>query len=156
MKSSQLTPDTAGTFLRINLSLHVRSNCIISIRAQISFYGRQNCIQIGKDVVRVLGAPPYIAIRINPEMDSVLIESAEEKHKLSFKVPEDICMNKNRQMVINSTSFVVGMMTRNELDLKETYQIEGVYSEKNNAVVFNIKDATVYMAQKKIIEKNKN
>ena len=127
-----------------------------SAKLRISFYGRQNCIQLGKDVVRVLGAPPYIAIRINPEMDSVLIESAEEKHKLSFKVPEDICMNKNRQMVINSTSFVVGMMTRNELDLKETYQIEGVYSEKNNAVVFNIKDATVYMAQKKIIEKNKN
>ena len=57
-------------------------------------------------------------------------------------------------MVINSTSFVVGMMTRNGLDLRETYQIEGVYSEKNNAVVFDIKDATVYAPPKKKIEKN--
>ena len=120
-----------------------------SAKLRISFYGRQKCVQIGKDVVRVLGAPSYLSIRINPEFDSILVESAEEKHKLSFKVPEDIFKNKNRQMVISSISFVNGVMTQNELDLKETYQIEGVYSEKNNAVVFDIRNARKYFAGKK-------
>ena len=62
-------------------------------KIRISLYGRQNIIQTGKDVVRVLGVPPYISIRINPEMDSILVEPAEEKHKLSFKVADDICFN---------------------------------------------------------------
>lgn len=120
-----------------------------SANLRISFYGRQNCVQVGKDVVRVLGAPPYIAIRINPELDSILFESAVEKHRLSFKVPDDLCLNSNRQMVINSTAFVTGLMLHNNLDITETYQMEGVYSEKNNAVVFKIKDAKLYVAPNK-------
>ncbi len=117
-------------------------------KLRISLYGRQHVIQIGKDVVRVLGVPPYISIRINLEMDSILIESAMEKHKLSFKVADDICFNKNRQMTITSASFVIGLMVQNNLDLSETYQIEGVYSEKNNAVVFNIKDSKLYESKR--------
>lgn len=117
-------------------------------KIRISLYGRQNIIQIGKDVVRVLGVPPYISIRINPEMDSILVEPAEEKHKLSFKVAEDICFNKNRQMIISSASFVIGFMVKNNLDLSETYQIDGIYSEKNNAAVFQMKDAKVYEPKK--------
>ncbi len=117
-----------------------------SASLRISLYGRTHVLQIGKDVVRVLGAPPYLALRINQEMDSLLIESAMEKHKLSFKVADDLYVNKNRQMTITSISFVIGLMTRNAMNLEETYQIEGVYSEKNNAVVFNLKDARLYVA----------
>ena len=120
-----------------------------SANLRVSFYGRQNCLQVGKDVVRVLGAPPYIALRINQELDSILLESAVEKHKLSFKVPSDLCFNKNRQMVINSTAFVTGLMLHNGLDIKETFQLEGVYSEKNNAVVFKLQDAKLYVAPSK-------
>lgn len=111
---------------------------------RMSFYGRYNSMQIGKDVMRVLGAPPYIAIRVNREMNSLLIEGAVEKHKLSFKVPSDIYENHNRQMIINSMSFVISMMTLNNMDLAETYTIEGVYSEKNNAVVFDMNASKVY------------
>lgn len=121
-----------------------------SVKLRISFYGRQNCVQVGKDVVRVLGAPKYITLRVNRDMSSVLIESAEEKHKLSFKVPEDLYANNNAQMVINSTSFVIGIMTHNDLDLGGTYQIEGIYSEKNNAVIFNFADAALFVASNKI------
>ena len=35
-------------------------------------------------------------------------------------------------------------MVKNNLDISETYQIDGVYSEKNNAAVFQMKDAKVY------------
>ena len=120
-------------------------------KIRISLYGRQNIIQTGKDVVRVLGVPPYISIRINPEMDFILVEPAEEKHKLSFKVADDICFNKNRQVIISSASFVIGFMVKNNLDLSETYQIDGIYSEKNNAAVFQMKDAKVYEPKRKSV-----
>ena len=115
-------------------------------RLRLSFYGRQNVIQVAKDVVRVLGAPTYISLRVNQNMDSILIEGAEEKNKLSFKVPSDLCLNGNRQMVITSLSFVNGFMIHNKLDLSETYRVDGIYSEKNNAVVFNLRDAKLYVA----------
>ena len=50
-------------------------------KIRISLYGRQNIIQIGKDVVRVLGVPPYISIRINPEMDSTT------RQRWPFRIP---------------------------------------------------------------------
>ncbi len=51
-----------------------------------------------------------------------------------------------------SASFVIGFMVKNNLDLSETYQIDGVYSEKNNAAVFQIKDAKVYGKNQRINE----
>lgn len=116
-----------------------------SVRLRISFYGRQGRVQIGKDIVRILGAPPYVSIRVNKAMDSLLIETAHEKHKLAFKVPIDLCFNKDRQMFVSSKSFVIGIMSVNNLDFSKTFQIDGIYSEKNNAVVFNIKDAKMFV-----------
>ena len=53
-------------------------------------------------------------------------------------------MNDNRQMRVTSTPFVTGIMTINGLVLDDCYHVEGVYSEKNNAVVFKLKDAEKY------------
>ena len=110
----------------------------------ISLYGPRTTIQIRKDVVRVLGAPPYITFRVNPDMSSILIEGALEKHKLSFKVPGDLYLNDNRQMRVTSKSFVTGIMAKNGLNLEDCFHVEGVYSEKNNAVVFKLTDAEKY------------
>lgn len=120
-----------------------------SANIRISLYGRQNCIQIGKDVLRVLGAPPFISFRINREMNSIVIEPAQEKAPLSFPVPEGIMFNKNKQMTVTSASFVIGIMSMNGLDLSETYQIEGIYSEKNNAAIFNINESKLYIRKDK-------
>ena len=53
-------------------------------------------------------------------------------------------------MIISSASFVIGFMVKNNLDLSETYQIDGIYSEKNNAAVFQMKDAKVYEPKEKV------
>ena len=52
-------------------------------------------------------------------------------------------------MRVTSKSFVTGIMTKNGLDPDITYHVEGVYSEKNNAVIFNLKDAQIYSPKKK-------
>ena len=122
-----------------------------SVRLRISFYGKQNTVQIGKDVVRVLGAPQFISIRINKDMSSILLEAAEEQHKLAFKVPTDLYTNNNAHMKIKSVAFVNSVMTRNALESTQTYLIEGIYSEKNNAVIFNLADAVLYDTSKKSI-----
>jgi len=95
-------------------------------------------------VVRVLGAPPYITFRVNQDLSSILVEGALEKTKISFKVPSDLYLNDNRQMRVTSKSFVTGIMMTNGLNLDDGYHVEGVYSEKNNAVVFKLKEAEKY------------
>jgi len=111
---------------------------------RISLQGKNNRLQVGKDVLRVLGAPKYITFRVNRQMDSILIETVEEKHSLSFKVPKAVMDGYEKQMYITSESFVIGLMVRNGLDRTKTYEIPGIYSEKNNAVVFKFEDCELY------------
>lgn len=117
-----------------------------SVNLRIAFYGKYNCLQIGKDVLRVLGGPQYITIRVNKAMDSLLIEAVMEKHKLSFKVPDGIMISHNKKMILYSQSFVQEMMLKNELDINETYELSGIYSESNNAVIFNVADSTKHVS----------
>lgn len=114
------------------------------VKLEVSIYGRKNRIHIGKDVLRVIGAPTHVCLKINQEMDSFLVTPCEPKETLSFKVPEDIMLNKNRQMTVTSQSFVLGLLTVNEMEIEHTYQITGTYSEKNNAVVFKLSDSRIF------------
>ena len=112
---------------------------------RISLQGKNNRLQVGKDVLRVLGAPKYITFRVNRQMDSILIECVEERHNLSFKVPAEVMEGYEKQMYITSESFVLGLMVRNGLDVTKTYELPGIYSEKNNAVVFNFSDCEMFI-----------
>ena len=111
---------------------------------RMSLQGKNNRLQVGKDVLRILGAPKYITFRVNKQMDSILIESVEAKHSLSFRVPAAVMEGSEKQMYITSESFVIGLMVRNGLDVTKTYEIPGIYSEKNNAVVFKFEDCELY------------
>lgn len=117
----------------------------------ISLYGPRRTIQIRKDVVRVLGAPAYITFRVNQDLSAILVEEAVEKTKVSFKVPTDLYINDGRQMRVTSKSFVTGIMTTNGLNLDDGYHVEGVYSEKNNAVIFKLGSAEKYSFDEEII-----
>ena len=112
---------------------------------RISLQGKNNRLLVGKDVLRVLGAPKYITFRVNRQMDSILIECVEERHNLSFKVPAEVMEGYEKQMYITSESFVLGLMVRNGLDVTKTYELPGIYSEKNNAVVFNFSDCEMFI-----------
>ena len=74
---------------------------------RMSLQGKNNRLQVGKDVLRILGAPKYITFRVNKQMDSILIESVEPKHSLSFKVPAAVMEGSEKQMYITSESFVI-------------------------------------------------
>jgi len=39
---------------------------------------------------------------------------------------------------MNPPAFVIGLLSINELEFEHTYKISGIYSENNNAMVFNM------------------
>ena len=115
-----------------------------NVRLEISFYGKGNAINIGKDVVRILGAPSYICLKVNRSMDSIIITPCEKRETLSFKVPDRIYLVNHVQMHVTSRAFVHGLMTMNDMDLSHTYKVAGAYSEKDNVVIFHLDDKRLY------------
>lgn len=111
---------------------------------QVSIQGKKSVIHVGKDVIRVLGGPGYVSFRINQGMDSFIVVPSTEKEPMSFQVPDNIMFDHNKMLRVSSQSFVIGLLAMNDLDFNHTYRITGIYSEKNNAVVFNMADIKIY------------
>ncbi len=102
--------------------------------------GKRKRLHIGKDVIRVLGGPSFVCIRVNESYNSFVVMPCDSKMYLSFKVPSDLLVVGRRQMEVTSTSFVAALLSRNGLELDGTYNVEGTYLEKNNAVKFQMAD----------------
>lgn len=102
-------------------------------------FGRKNAISIGKDVILLLGIPTHIRIRVNEEVDSLVIEPTEEKEVMSFKVPDRFLIDRHCNFRIHSQQFVRSVMIKNGMDLSESYSIVGRYIRSSNAAIFSLK-----------------
>lgn len=110
----------------------------------ISISGRRKTITISRNVLQVLGSPPYICLKINKVMDSFIIEPGRQKEYMSFKVPENLGITKGVAMRMFSSSFITTIMEMNGLDVSQTYHVEGEYLEKQNTVVFYMADCVLF------------
>lgn len=115
-----------------------------TVRLNVSIYGRESALNIGKDVLRVLGAPKDVCLKVSQRMDSFVVMPCDESDVLSFHVPDDFMLNSHRMMRVISKSFVTGLLAMNDLEIDHTYNICGTYSGKNNAVIFNMSDTRRY------------
>lgn len=115
-----------------------------TVRLNVSIYGRESALNIGKDVLRVLGVPKNVCLKVSQRMDSFVVMPCDESDVLSFHVPDDFMLNSHRMMRVISKSFVTGLLAMNDLEIDHTYNISGTYSEKNNAVIFNMSDICRY------------
>lgn len=106
---------------------------------RISIFGRKNAISIGKDVILLLGIPTHIRIRVNEEVDSLVIEPTEEKEVMSFKVPDRFLIDRHCNFRIHNQQFVRSVMIKNGMDLSESYSIVGRYIRSSNAAIFSLK-----------------
>lgn len=106
--------------------------------------GKVHAINLTKDVVRLLGMPPYVCLKVNKVMDSFIVMPGKQKEYMSFKVPERFVTDKDVNMRMISKSFIKEFMAVNELDVTKSYRVEGIYSERNNAVIFNMADCNLY------------
>ncbi len=110
----------------------------------VSIHGRKSVIHIGKDVIRVIGAPSYVSLKVNQDMHSFIVVPSAEKEPMSFKVPDNIMFDNNKMLRVSSQPFVISLLAMNDLDAYHTYRVMGIYSEKNNAVIFNMADIQIY------------
>lgn len=115
-----------------------------SVRIEISLSGKRKEIHISKDVVRLLGTPAYLCLKVNKERNSIAVMPCPGKEYMSFKVPKDIQFGNMVSMRVCSKPFVDLILDANGYKNNCTYQVSGAYSEKNNAVVFNMEDLRLY------------
>lgn len=108
------------------------------IKLTLSLSGCDRRINIGKDVVRVLGVPQYVCIKVNEDLSSIAVLPCEEKEYMSVKVPEKLFTDKKSKLRITSKSYVNQLLTTNGMDPAGTYAFRGVLSGNSNAVVFNL------------------
>ena len=104
----------------------------------IVVFGKQVCISVGKDIIRSLGRPSYICIRINSAFNSVLFKPCEEHDPMSFKVPEKLLSDHRCTLKIHSKMFVQQLLLANNLDPDQTYTFNGYYSPHYNTVIVPI------------------
>ena len=95
-------------------------------------------ITIGKDIVRALGFPKYVCLRINESSNSFAIIPCEEHDVMSFKVPERLLSDHHTVFRINSKQFVLNLILKYDLDVSCVYGCRGAYGQKVNAVIVNL------------------
>lgn len=103
--------------------------------------GPRNRIYIGKDVIRALGFPAFICIKVNEDMSALAIQPGEEKEYMSFKVPERLFDNHKVEFTVHSKRFVYELLAANGLESTRNYPLCGVCSQLENAVIFKIVSA---------------
>lgn len=109
-----------------------------------SFYGKEFRIHFAKDILRILGKPQFICIKVNKDLSSFIITPCEGKMYMSFAVPKNLFTGNGVKMRIGSQGFVLELFLKNGMDIDQTYRVDGIYLEKHNAVAFNMKEAVLF------------
>ena len=107
---------------------------------ELSLQGARNCISIGKGVIRALGKPSHVSLKISDNNDSISVFPCDEDDVMSFRVPAKLFSDHKCVMRINSKRFVHGIMKSNDLDISRTYTLSGEYLQNKNTAVFSLVD----------------
>ena len=106
----------------------------------ISFQGKDKCVNVGKDVIRLLGEPPFISLFVSEDGQSLAISPCREQNPLSFAVPSDFLTKDKVQLRIHSKQFVEGVLISAGLNKDKTYRVKGEYSPEHNVITFQFSD----------------
>lgn len=106
----------------------------------ITFSGAGNNINIGKNVIRVLGVPRYLTFRVNKSLTAFIIFACDSTDPLAYRVPENI-LNHQKMMRVYSKHFVRDVMSANQFAQDSTYTVYGKYYEKEKVVLFDLRAA---------------
>lgn len=63
-------------------------------------------MNVGKDVIRVLGSPTYICVLQRKDRKSIVITPCTAEHPMSFKVPDRLLTDGQCRMMINGIQFI--------------------------------------------------
>ena len=95
-------------------------------------------MNVGKDVIRILGSPAYICILQRKDRQSIAITPCAAEHPMSFKVPDRLLTDGQCRMRINGVQFVQALLEANGLATGKDYQFKGSYEAEKNAAVWSL------------------
>ena len=98
---------------------------------------------IGKDIIKSLGYPKHVCLRINESNRSFAIIPCEANDVMSFKIPEKLFTDSKCVFRINSKSFLISLVLKYNLDPTCVYSCKGVYSKKLNAVIVSLDESNL-------------
>ena len=106
----------------------------------IALRGNWYHIRVGRRVIRALGDPGCICLRVNEKMDSIAFMPCADTDPMSFRIPDAFYTDSKVMIRIYCKEFVQSFLSRNGLDPDTTYVLYGHLSERNNAVLFSVTD----------------
>ena len=95
-------------------------------------------LTIGKDIIRSLGFPTHVCLRINETNNSFAIIPCKEDDVMSFKVPEKLFTDSKCVFRIYSKQFLINIILKYDLDPYCVYECNGIHSKKVNAVIVSL------------------
>lgn len=102
---------------------------------ELFFLGKHDQISVGKDIVRLLGKPKYVCIRVDKMYKSILLRPCESSDPMSFKVPDNLFDDASNVFRIRSKEFVEFILQVNGLEPKQSYSFKGKYLAEHNSVI---------------------
>lgn len=115
---------------------------------EMTLQGARCCISIGKGVIKALGKPSHVSIKISDSHDSLSIFPCDEDNVMAFRVPLKLFTDHRCVMRINSKQFVHGIMRTNQMDTSKTYVLSGEFLEEKNTAVFSLVEGVSLRTQK--------
>lgn len=107
----------------------------------VSIMGKEGAIGIHKNIVRSLGCPNYLCLRVSRSRNSFLLRPCGADEKLSFQMPQDFLNDHHINYRIRSLRFVQNLLQNNKLDKNSSYYLTGKMLKEDNAVVFSLVSA---------------
>ena len=83
----------------------MNSGRVMNLRVTIPAESRR--MNVGKDVIRILGSPAYICVLQRKDRKSIAITPCAAEHPMSFKVPDRLLTDGQCRMMINGISIIL-------------------------------------------------
>ena len=103
----------------------------------------RSSLTISKDIIKSLGYPKHVCLRINESNRSFAIIPCEANDVMSFKIPEKLFTDSKCVFRIHSKSFILNLLLKYNLDPTVVYSCKGIYSQKLNAVIVSLEESNL-------------
>ena len=106
----------------------MNSGRVMNLRVTIPAESRR--MNVGKDVIRILGSPAYICVLQRKDRKSIAITPCAAEHPMSFKVPDKLLTDGQCRMMINGIQFIQVLLEANGLEAGKDHQFKGRHDAK--------------------------
>ena len=115
----------------------MNSGRVMNLRVTIPAESRR--MNVGKDVIRILGSPAYICVLQRKDRKSIAITPCAAEHPMSFKVPDKLLTDGQCRMMINGIQFIQVLLEANGLAEKKTISLKDGMMPRKMQLSFRLK-----------------